>query len=112
VTSAGCGWYIRQLLATAGIEVEVHANPGRFRAGKGLVMAMAMGSPFWSATPGIDQAGAVRGCLEEGGSVGFAGDGLPDTEAAGLVPARLRSARGVLAAVLRSDGLPSQEFAN
>jgi 2,3-diketo-5-methylthio-1-phosphopentane phosphatase len=111
VASAGCAWYIRKLLAAAGVEVEVHANPGQFQAGKGLVMEMPTGSPFWSASLGVDKAGVVRGYLEEGRTVGFAGDGFPDAEAARLVPARLRFARGDLAAVLRSDGLPFQEFA-
>ena len=50
VTSAGCAWYIRWLLAEAGVEVEVHANPGRFEEGRGLVMEMPTGSPFWSPT--------------------------------------------------------------
>src|SRR4051812_9896918 len=40
ITSAGCDWYIRRLLADAGvevdIEVDIQANPGRFEAGKGL----------------------------------------------------------------------------
>src|SRR5262245_56500481 len=33
VTSAGCLWYVRHLLRWAGVEMEVHANPGRFEAG-------------------------------------------------------------------------------
>ena len=111
VALAGCDWYIRKLLAAAGVEVEVHANPGRFHEGKGLVMEMPTGSPFWSATLGVDKAGIVRGYLEEGRTVGFAGDGFPDAEAARLVPARLRFARADLAAVLRSNGSPFQEFA-
>src|SRR5436309_8744960 len=45
VTSAGCEWYIRRLLATAGVEVEIHANPGRFEAGKGRLMEMRTGAP-------------------------------------------------------------------
>jgi 2-hydroxy-3-keto-5-methylthiopentenyl-1-phosphate phosphatase len=111
VTSAGCDWYIRKLLAAAGVEVDVHANPGRFEAGKGLLMEMPTGSPFWSATLGVDKAGVVRRYVEEGRTVGFAGDGFPDAEAARLVPADLRFARGDLATVLRSDGLPFQAFA-
>jgi 2,3-diketo-5-methylthio-1-phosphopentane phosphatase len=110
VTSAGCNWYIRKLLAAAGVELEVHANPGRFEAGKGLVMEMPTGPPFWSATLGVDKAGVVRGYLEEGRTVGFAGDGFPDAEAARLVAAELRFARSDLAAVLRSEGLPFQAF--
>ena len=111
MTSAGCGWYIDKLLASAGVEVEVHANPGRFQAGQGLVMEMPTGSPFWSASLGVDKAAVVRSYLDEGRTVGFAGDGFPDAEAARLVPAPLRFARGDLAAVLRSDGLPFQDFA-
>ncbi len=46
VVSAGCDWYIQRLLAAAGVEVEVHANPGRFEEGRGLLMAMPSGSPY------------------------------------------------------------------
>jgi 2-hydroxy-3-keto-5-methylthiopentenyl-1-phosphate phosphatase len=111
VASAGCDWYIRMLLAAAGLEVEVHSNPGRFHQGKGLVIEMPTGSPFWSATLGVDKAAIVRGNLEEGRTVGFVGDGFPDAEAAGLLPDRLRFSRADLAALLRSDALPFQEFA-
>src|SRR4051812_10108919 len=38
ITSAGCGWYIRRLLDEAGVSVEVHANPGTFQVGQGLLM--------------------------------------------------------------------------
>jgi 2-hydroxy-3-keto-5-methylthiopentenyl-1-phosphate phosphatase len=110
VTSAGCEWYIRRLLATAGVEVEIHANPGRFEAGKGLLMEMPTGSPFWSPTLGVDKAAVVRRHLNDGGTVAYAGDGFPDTEPAQLVPAHLRFARGDLAGVLRSEGLPFQAF--
>jgi HAD superfamily phosphoserine phosphatase-like hydrolase len=110
VTSAGCNWYIGKLLATAGVDVEVHANPGRFEAGNGLVMEMPTGSRFWSPTLGIDKADVVRGYLNEGRTVGFAGDGFPDEEAARLVPADLRFARGDLAAVLGSAKLPFHWF--
>jgi 2,3-diketo-5-methylthio-1-phosphopentane phosphatase len=110
VASAGCDWYIRKLLAAAGVEVELHANPGKFHQGKGLVMEMPTSSPFWSASTGVDKAGIVRSYLGEGRTVGFAGDGFPDAEAARLVPDRLRFARADLAAELRSEALPFQEF--
>jgi 2-hydroxy-3-keto-5-methylthiopentenyl-1-phosphate phosphatase len=42
--------------------------------------------------------------------VGFAGDGFPDEEAARLVQADLRFARGDLAAVLGSAKLQFQPF--
>jgi 2-hydroxy-3-keto-5-methylthiopentenyl-1-phosphate phosphatase len=111
ITSAGCDWYIRRLLATAGVDVEIHANPGHFKAGKGLVMEMPNGSAYWSPTLGVDKAQVVRRCLAEGHTVAFAGDGFPDAEAARQVPADLRFARGDLAAVLRSENARFHSFA-
>ena len=56
IASAGCDWYIRRLLAAAGVEVEIHANPGRFEAGRGLMMEMPTGSAHWSPILGVDKA--------------------------------------------------------
>jgi 2,3-diketo-5-methylthio-1-phosphopentane phosphatase len=110
VASAGCAWYIQRLLAAAGVEVEVHANPGRFEQGRGLLMEMAAGSPYLSPTLGIDKAGIVRRKLAEGRTVAFAGDGFPDAESARLVSGDLRFARGDLADVLGREGLAYQAF--
>lgn len=110
VTSAGCDWYIRKLLAAAGVEVEVHSNPGRFEAGRGLLMEMPTGSPFLSATLGVDKAGVVRHHLNAGSTVAFAGDGFPDAEAARLVPGHLRFARGDLAGVLTGENLAFRPY--
>ena len=111
VTSAGCDWYIRRLLAAAGVEVEVHSNPGRFEAGKGLLMEMPVGSPYLSPTLGVDKTAVVRRLLADGRTVAFAGDGFPDAEPARLVPGELRFARGNLADVLRDERLPFHPFA-
>jgi 2-hydroxy-3-keto-5-methylthiopentenyl-1-phosphate phosphatase len=110
IASAGCGWYISKLLAAAGVDVEIHANPGRFEAGKGLRMEMPTESAYWSPTLGVDKAQVVRRQLTEGRTTAFAGDGFPDVEAARLVPADLRFARGDLAAVLRSENAPFHSF--
>jgi 2,3-diketo-5-methylthio-1-phosphopentane phosphatase len=110
VTSAGCQWYIRRLLAAAGVELEVHSNPGSFVEGRGLLMEMPLGSPFLSPTLGIDKARVVRCHVEAGRTVSFAGDGFPDEEAARLVPGNLRFARGDLANVLEKHGQPFQPF--
>lgn len=110
VTSAGCDWYIRRLLQSAGLELDVYANPGRFEPGHGLVMEMPLGAPYWSPQLGVDKTGIVRRCLAEGGAVAFAGDGFPDADPARLVPPELRFARGDLADVLRSEGMPFQPF--
>jgi 2,3-diketo-5-methylthio-1-phosphopentane phosphatase len=110
VTSAGCDWYIRRLLAQAGVELEVYSNPGRFVPGLGLQMEMPVGSPFLSPTLGVDKAQVVRHHLQQGCTVAFAGDGFPDEEAALLVPGGLRFARDDLADVLEQKGEPFQRF--
>jgi 2,3-diketo-5-methylthio-1-phosphopentane phosphatase len=110
VTSAGCGWYIQRLLGGVGVETEVHANPGRFEAGKGLLMEMPTDSPYFSPELGIDKAQVVRRHVDQGRRVAFAGDGFPDAESARLVPGDLRFARGDLADVLKSEGLAFHEF--
>jgi 2,3-diketo-5-methylthio-1-phosphopentane phosphatase len=110
VASAGCAWYIHRLLATEGVELEVFANPGRFEAGKGLLMEMPAQSAYWSPTLGVDKAGLVRAHLAAGATVAFAGDGFPDADSARLVTADLRFARGDLANVLRREGLVFHPF--
>ncbi|MFO0800912.1 MAG: HAD-IB family phosphatase [Gemmataceae bacterium] len=110
VSSAGCDWYIRRLLIAAGVDVEVHANPGRFVAGAGLLMEKPVGSPYYCDTLGVDKARVVRDHLAAGRMVAFAGDGFPDAEAARLVSGELRFARGDLAAVLTREGLAFHPF--
>ena len=110
VTSAGCDWYIRRLLSQAGVDVEVHSNPGRFVAGQGLLMEMPTRSPFLSPTLGVDKIGVVRSFIGTGRPVAFAGDGYPDADPARLVPGDLRFARGALATVLSDEGLPFHPF--
>jgi 2,3-diketo-5-methylthio-1-phosphopentane phosphatase len=110
VASAGCAWYIHRLLATAGVELDVFANPGRFENGQGLLMEMPAPSAYWSPTLGVDKAGLVRAHLAAGASVAFAGDGFPDADSARLVAADLRFARGDLANVLRDEGLAFHPF--
>jgi 2,3-diketo-5-methylthio-1-phosphopentane phosphatase len=112
VASAGCAWYVDWLLATARVELEVFANPGRFEAGKGLIMEMPGRSAYWSPMLGVDKASVVRAHLAAGNEVAFAGDGFPDVDAARLVAADLRFARGDLADVLRSEGLAFHSFAH
>lgn len=111
VNSAGCEWYIRHLLDAAGVTgVEVHANPGRFVDGRGLLMELPVDSPDLSPTLGIDKAGVVKRYLAKGGPVAFAGDGFPDAEPARLVSDGLRFARGDLADELGSQGVPFHPF--
>jgi 2,3-diketo-5-methylthio-1-phosphopentane phosphatase len=111
VASAGCRWYIDQLLAACGVELEVHANPGRFVPGDGLLMELPVDSPFYSRTHGINKAGVVRHYQAAGSRVAFAGDGYPDAAPARLVHPSLRFARRNLAEVLASEELPFRPFA-
>ncbi|MDR3618010.1 MAG: HAD-IB family phosphatase [Paludisphaera borealis] len=110
ITSAGCAWYIRILLAEAGVDVPVFANPGRFEEGRGLLMEPPAPGPFFSPTLGVDKAAVVRQGLLDHRRVAFAGDGFPDLDAARLVPESLRFARADLAQALTGEGLRFQPF--
>jgi 2,3-diketo-5-methylthio-1-phosphopentane phosphatase len=112
VTSAGCDWYIRWLLASVGLELEIHANPGRFEPGRGLIMEMPRGTPFPSPELGVDKAQVVLRHLLSGETVAFAGDGFPDVAAARMAPGNLRFARRDLADALRSEGLLFNPFSS
>lgn len=105
VTSAGCEWYIRYLLERAGVELEVHSNPGHFEPGVGLVMERPVHSPFPSDDVGVDKAAVVRDALTRFDAVAFAGDGFPDLAPARLVPDELRFARADLADAAAEAGL-------
>lgn len=112
VASAGCDWYIRRLLADLGVEdrLELHANPGRFAPGRGLMMELPTGSPSYCRQFGVDKAGIVRRELDAGRETAFAGDGFPDLDAARLVPPERRFARGDLADSLGNHGMRYQPF--
>ena len=110
VTSAGCEWYIRHLLDEAGVNLKVHANPGRYVVGQGLLMEMPQESRFLSSELGVNKAGVVQHYLWAGRTVAFAGDGLPDVEPARLVRSDLRFARGDLANVLQEEGLSFHRY--
>lgn len=109
VASAGCDWYIRRLLERAGVNVTVHANPGRLIDGR-LMMSRPEGSPFWSESTGVDKIAVVQEALQRSDSVAFAGDGRPDLEPALLVNPTRRFARGWLAEALEERGQKFQSF--
>jgi len=108
IASAGCAWYIRQLLGE--IDVPVFANPGRFVEGAGLVMEMPEPGPFRSENLGVDKTAIVRFLLDRNKTVAFAGDGFPDAGPARLVPDALRFARGDLANVLAQERKPFHPY--
>lgn len=109
VASAGCEWYINRLLGRAGVDLQVHANPGEFLPGRGLKMTLPEKSPFVHRERGIDKPAVVRHALGQWDRVAFAGDGPPDLEAALLVSPQCRFARGRLAQLLeeRSEAFHS-----
>ena len=109
VASAGCGWYIRELLGEAGVDVEIHANPGRVEGGR-LVMEFPEASPFPSREMGVDKAALVRSLQDEGRTVAYAGDSESDLGPALEVPGDLRFACDELAGALRDRGEPFRPF--
>ncbi len=110
IASAGCEWYIRHLLARQGARAEVHANPGRFVEGRGLLLERPLASPYYSPSHGIDKAAVVRAALRTSRRVAFAGDGHPDVPAARLVAPDLRFATAALAVALAEEGVPFRRF--
>jgi 2,3-diketo-5-methylthio-1-phosphopentane phosphatase len=110
IASAGCEFYIKRILLQAGVTAVIHANPGSFIPGQGLVMEPPLQSPFYTAATGIDKAAVVRHYLQQGLQVAFAGDGRPDLAPALLVPPERRFARGWLADELESLREPFVRF--
>jgi 2-hydroxy-3-keto-5-methylthiopentenyl-1-phosphate phosphatase len=111
IVSNGSLWYIEQVLAAAGLShLPVHANPGRYVEGGGLVLERPLDSPFCSPTHGIDKCAVVRNAMTRYGRVAFAGNGPPDEAAALLTPPELRFARTWLAQRLSANGEEFRPF--
>lgn len=110
VVSAGCRWYIDQIMEKAGIELTVHASPGRFDPDRGLLMELPAGSPYSSPETGIDKQAVVLAARERYERVAFAGDGPPDLAPALAVDEALRFAKGWLAKELTRCGQTFARF--
>lgn len=100
IVSAGSDWYIRHVLEAAGVDLPVHASPGRFTPTEGLLMELPVDSPFFCREMGIDKVAAVLDGLNNYERVAFAGNGPPDVKPALKVTPELRFARTFLAAEL------------
>lgn len=110
VASAGCAWYIKQLLNHSGVHLEVNANPGVFAPDTGLVMTLPADSPYCSPEFGINKTAVVKDALRRSPHVAFAGDGRPDLAPALLVPPRRRFAKHWLAKKLVEIGEEFRPF--
>lgn len=116
VASAGCQWYIDQILTQAGLDsgpdkdLEVYANPGSYNSESGLTMRRPDADLFFSPETGVDKRGIVRFHQDQGKTVAFAGDGFADLPAALQTTAKLRFARADLAASLDKAGQPYRPF--
>jgi 2-hydroxy-3-keto-5-methylthiopentenyl-1-phosphate phosphatase len=109
IVSAGCSWYVQELLARAGAQLPVFANPGRIQNGR-LIMERPADPAYSCWETGIDKAAVVRVLQQETDTVAFAGDGFPDFDAACLVSAKYRFARSDLAAACRKENVPFRPF--
>ncbi len=83
------------LLAAAGVEFEVHANPGQFVEGQGLLMEMPTNSQVWSPTLGVDKKGVCVASWTKGERWPSPGR-LPRCRTGAVVPGDLRFARAIL----------------
>jgi len=110
IASAGCEYYIERIMFRASVEAEIHANPGTFVPGKGLIMKKQPGSPFYTAETGVDKTAIVISYLDRGCDTAFAGDGRPDLAPALLVSPERRFARGWLADELEKRSEPFVRF--
>ena len=110
VVSAGSSWYIERLFEQVGVRapVTIHANPGRFESGRGLVMQLPEDPRVARADIGIDKAEVVRLFSDGAETIAFAGNSAPDLPAARI--ATQRFAREPLGGLLRAEQLPYQPF--
>ncbi|MCC6589116.1 MAG: MtnX-like HAD-IB family phosphatase [Bryobacterales bacterium] len=100
IVSAGSSWYIDRILKKVGVNVPVHANPGRIVPRRGLVIERPFDSPFYNEQTGISKRDVVLEALRRGAKVYYAGDGSPDIDPAMLVRPERRFARRYLAEYL------------
>ncbi len=102
IASAGCEWYIRQLVDAQKLENPpmIHANNGTYSAEFGLIMELPRDSPHFDPSIGISKVSVVKSLQGPNHWVAFAGDGPTDLAPALLVEPHLRFAKGSLARLL------------
>jgi 2-hydroxy-3-keto-5-methylthiopentenyl-1-phosphate phosphatase len=115
LVSNGCQWYIDIVLKSlglpqAGVNVPVHACPGRFVDGQGLLMEAPTDSPYFRPDFGVDKRLFIEDLQSRYVRVAFAGNGSPDYQASLAVPPELRFARGWLARRFDEESVPYRPF--
>ena len=115
IVSNGCQWYIdivleRLGLTEAGLPVPVHACPGRFVDGQGLIMEAPSDSAYFRPEFGVDKRLLIEDLQSRYVRVAFAGNGSPDYQASLAVPPELRFARGWLARRFDQESVPYRPF--
>lgn len=115
IVSNGCQWYIDIVLeslglAKAGLTLPVHACPGRFVEGQGLLMEAPSDSPYFRADFGVDKRRLIQDLQSRYARVAFAGNGSPDYQASLAVAPELRFARGWLARRFDQESVPYRPF--
>ena len=110
VVSAGSSWYIERLFEQVGVQapVTIHANPGRFEKGRGLVMSLPDDARVARHDIGIDKAAVVRLYSDGAETIAFAGNSAPDLPAARIATECF--AREPLGGLLRAEGIPFRPF--
>lgn len=106
VVSAGSSWYIERLFDAIGVRapVSIHANPGRFITGRGLVITLPEDERVADPDTGIDKAEVMRIHGEGAGCIAFAGNSHVDLSGARLATAGCCFARAPLDQLLSDEG--------
>jgi 2-hydroxy-3-keto-5-methylthiopentenyl-1-phosphate phosphatase len=106
VVSAGSSWYIERLFEAIDVRapVSIHANPGRFIAGRGLVLSLPEDERVVDSDAGIDKAEVMRIHAEGAGCIAFAGNSHVDLTGARLATDGYCFARPPLDQLLINEG--------
>lgn len=111
IASAGCGWYIKRLLARLDLDLIVHASPGVFAPETGLLMRPDPDDPYHDPAFGINKAAVTRDASAADPIVAYAGDSNNDRKGAMLVPPERRFVTGWLQRKMAREGVPHVPFA-
>ena len=106
VVSAGSSWYIERLFEMLEVRapLTVHANPGRFVPGQGLVLSLPEDERVAQADIGIDKAEVIRVHADGATCIAFAGNSHVDLTGARLATDGYCFGRAPLDGLLVDEG--------